>query len=573
MNAMDYKTTIERILGIEQAMDVTAIRYKGLHLWPYVRMQLWQRLLRPNQYAPPAAIGLQRLAHKLSKGFFRPDFYTPYLEHAKRHRDNIARLNRYGPVDVMFFSREEEHEDVLGGQHFNRYIDPLIDLVKNHHTFIKLELITDRTEHTVPRFEYTHFFDSLDYLRCDAQRSVIAAFQDTANFSAIENGRKLADLLAGTRFDLALTEEYLMMEGERMLHYIRYFRELLSVVRPRVVFLRRYFDNIGMALVAACKTLGIVTVNIQSARQGSYHGMYSHWQNVPDKGYEMLPDFSWCWGKPSAVDVRQVKRGVSQHLRPVIGGHPWLARWLARGYAGLALDTDAHTFLSGLKAYQKVILITLQRSDTKIPGVVVEAMRKAPADWYWLIRLHPEARSKTDNVISSLEELHIKNADVEQATHLPLYLLMSHCHRHITQWSTTALECLRFGVPTILVHPIGKKVYAEHATAGLFSYGGNAEQIIDALYEPLAGLVEEPPFIETSRMYALTALREIMAEAPEERMPIERKALPAPKNMARTVASENEVEEEKPEVVEVSAKPVETTLPGPRPSIAEKQPA
>ncbi len=74
---MDYKTTIERILAIENAMDVTAIRYKGLHLWPLVRMQLWQRLLHPDKYAPPAAIGLKRLATKLSEGFFRPDFYAP----------------------------------------------------------------------------------------------------------------------------------------------------------------------------------------------------------------------------------------------------------------------------------------------------------------------------------------------------------------------------------------------------------------------------------------------------------------------------------------------------------------
>ena len=570
---MDYKTTIERILAIEEAMDVTAIRYKGLHLWPYVRMQLWQRLLHPNQFAPPAAIGLHRLAHELSRGFFRPDFYAPYLEHAKRHRDNLARLNRYGPADVMFFSRQEEHEDVISGQHFNRHIDPFIDLVKKHHTFIKLELITDRTTYTTPRSEYTHFFDSLDFLRCDAQRSVIAAFQDKANFSAIENGQKLADLLAGTRFDLALTEEYLMMEGERLLHYIRYFRELLSAVRPRVVFLRRYYDNIGMALVAACKTLGIVTVNIQSERQGAFHGMYSHWLRVPEKGYEMLPDFSWCWGKPTAINMHAPRAKASRHLRPLIGGHPWLARWIERGSNGLALDADAQDLLGRIGGYQKVILVTLQRSDVNIPNVVLEAMRKTPADWYWLVRLHPDARGKTDEIIASLEALHIENVNVEQATHLPLYLLVQHSQRHITQWSTTALECLRFGVPTILVHTRGKNIYADHVADGLFTYAGNAEQIIDALYEPLGGLVEEPPFVEMSRMYALVALREIMAEAPQAHPAIVLKALPASTTATaitekKPVVATSAQQENKPNKTNA---PAESTKPGLRSVVQEKQ--
>lgn len=519
---MDYKTTIERILAIEKAMDVTAIRYKGLHLWPLVRMQLWQRLLHPDKYAPPAAIGLKRLATKLSEGFFRPDFYAPYLEHAKRHRNNLSELSEFGPVDILLYSREKDHGDQIGGRYYNRHIDPLIDLIKTHYTFLKLELITDRTDQTLPRFEHTHFFDSLDYLRCDAQRSVIAAFQEFPNIPAIEQGRTLTQLLAGIRFDLALTQEYLMMESERVLHYIRYFKELLTAARPKAVFFVDYYDNIGLALITACKSLGITTVDLQSNRQGKHHGMYSCWNNVPEGGYEMLPDVLWCWGKKSVENIIESQPGNKQQQRAVIGGNTWLAKWIDREPAGFVFDSETSGFINEVNSNQKVILVTLQKSDSKIPKSIIEAMRKAPADWYWLIRLHPQQRGKVDTVANMLAELHIDNANVDQATNLPLYLLLRNCHRHVTGRSSVALEALRFNVPSIIVHSTGVALYKEYIDQGLFSFAKYAEEIIDALYEPTGSLVEDPPYVEIRRMYALDALSDIMSSATSPALPEKR---------------------------------------------------
>ncbi len=508
LNDMDYKTTIERILAIENAMDVTSIRYKGLHLWPFVRMQLWQRLLHPNKYAPPAAIGLRRLAHELSQGFFRPDFYAPYLEHAKRHRNNLAQLKDYGAVDMLLFSRESDHQDVFGGRHYNRLIDPFVDLIKTKYTFLKLELITDRTEETLPRFQHTYFFDSLDYLRCDAQRSVIAAFQKTSTIERIHKGSVLTQLLAGTRFDLALTEEYLMMEGERLLHYIRYFKETLAAIRPRVVMLNNYYDNLGMALVAAAKSMGIVTVDIQSDVQGRYHGMYSFWANAPENGYEMIPDICWNWGKPAVEHIRQEMSVASP--RPLIGGHLWLAKWLDQEPAGYSLEAEDYAFLEGLQASQKVVLVSLQQDDRTIPSTIVEAMRKAPPDWYWLIRLHPRQRQKIEKLEAALEELHIENVNVEQASLLPLYPLLKHCQRHVTQWSAIAVEALRFNVPSLIIHPTGRGLFWHYLKEGHFSYANDAEGIMDALTAPVTPLVEESAYIETNRMIAREALHEIM---------------------------------------------------------------
>lgn len=522
---MDYKTTIERILAIENAMDVAAIQYKGLHLWPFVRMQLWQRLLHPNKYAPPTAIGLKRLAQKLSEGFFKPDFYTPYQEHAQRHRNNLAELAGCGPVDILLYSRDHEHQDEIGGRHYNRHIDPLIDLIKTRYTFLKLELITGQTEKSRPRYEHTHFFDALDYLKCDAQRSVIAAFHESGPMPGIEEGDKLTSLLSHTRFDLALSEEYLMMEAERLLHYIQYFKELLAVANPQAVFMANYYDNVCMALIAACKSMGITTVDIQVSRQGRYHGMYAHWDHVPEGGYEMLPEYYWCWGKPSVEHIQgkpQVKR---RHQRALIGGNRWMARWLEPDTAKVPVGTQGHRLIDELGRHQKTIFVSLQEEEQHIPDAVIEAMRKAPVDWFWLIRLHPANRRHIEAGAQWLKELQIKNADVDRATRLPLYFLMEHCQHHITTSSTVAVEALRFNLPTVILHPLEPLTCEDHLKEGHFAHARHADQIIEALRMPPANPVEDSCYVETNRMFAIVALDEIMGSVAETK-PVPRELLP-----------------------------------------------
>jgi hypothetical protein len=474
-------------------------------------MQLWHRLMQPQKYAPPGTIGLVHLAKTLSQSFFKPDFYMPYLAHNRRHRSNLSRLAKNDGVDVLFFSRQEDHTDRLGGRYYNRHIDPITELVKTHYTYLKLELQTEKTALTLPRFEYTHFFDTLDYLKCDAQRSLIAAFQKNAGGYPLEQGATLTDLLARTRFDLALTEEYLMLEAERMLHYIRYFKELLAALGPKAVFLNRYYDEFGMALIAASREMGIATVDIQADVQGPYHAMYGQWPHVPKGGYSMLPDYLWCWGQP-AVDALLGKGGLVEGApRPVLGGHRWLAKWIEHDAGAFHIERETRQYVSELDRHERVVLVSLQSDIAGVPDALLEAMQKAPLDWFWLLRLPPENQDKIDEMEVLLRQLRIKNADVGMATRLPLYLLLKHTDRHIAGWSSTSYEALRFGVPSLLIHPATRVVCASYLQKGFFETAETAEEMIDRLTRPVQFPEETQHYATTYRAYALDALQENIA--------------------------------------------------------------
>ena len=505
---MHHKTSIERILAIEEAMDVTAVRYKGLQLWPYVRMQLWQRLMHPEKYAPPATIGLKHLAGQLSQSFFKPSFYAPYLEHTRRHREIIARLTKAGPVDVLLFSKEEDYRDKVKARYYNRFIDPIAELIKTKFTYRKIELSSESTSKTLPRYEHTLFLDALDYLRRDAQRSLIAAFQKNGDGCRLEGGGELTRLLASVRFDLALTEEYLMVEAERILHFSRYFREILKLANPKVVFLAGYNSDLSMALVRACKNLGIKSVSIQQSGYGAYHGLYTHWQHLPEEGYTLVPDYFWCWSK---IEVEYMMRGrghvLSPHL-PVIGGNLWLEKWAREEFT--MPQVLSNTYLKKMDKLQRIILVSLQAKKDCIPDTVIDAIRSAPTEWLWMLRIYPGMEQKIDEITALFADLNIDNVEISMASRMPLYQLLKHIDWHVSEGSTVCVEALRWGVPSVLLNPHAKESFARQLADGVFVTANSSEELIETLHETPPMVENNAQYIVTDRMYALDTVLEIM---------------------------------------------------------------
>ena len=56
---------------------------------------------------------------------------------------------------------------------------------------------------------------------------------------------------------------------------VDYYKAILSKIIPRVVFLTCYYSPDNMGLIYVCKTLKILTVDIQHGDQGKYHSMYN----------------------------------------------------------------------------------------------------------------------------------------------------------------------------------------------------------------------------------------------------------------------------------------------------------
>jgi ubiquinone/menaquinone biosynthesis C-methylase UbiE len=379
----------------------------------------------------------------------------------------------------------------------------MIDLVKKNFSFVKLELSNSKTKNTVPRFEKTIFLNN----------PIDTHFSHPKNKPSIFNFNKFNRHIKKIANKIVLNEFALIEEVNLLECYCRYFEEIFKAIRPKVIFFVCYYYVMAMAIIKACKKLGIVSVDIQHGKQGKYHGMYSYWTRIPSQGYELLPDFFWCWGDESKINIEKSRRSTGSNHIPIVGGNRWLASWID-GKAGIFENNISKEFYTILNNKKKKILISLQPFDEQIPlpEHVIEAMRNSPTDWLWLLRLHPSRRQDEGRINSLLTQKGIQNFEIHHSTVCPLYSLLKIADHHITYYSSVCYEALSFGVPTTIIDPSGLTLYEEYITKGIFNYADTIDTLVGAIEKTIEDkqLIEKIPYIETKKNVAEKALKIIV---------------------------------------------------------------
>src|SRR5262249_31727054 len=165
----------------------------------------------------------------------------------------------------------------------------------------------------------------------------------------------------------------------------------LERIRPHLVAVNCYYSLQNMALVAACRRLGIPSVDLQHGVQGAFHIAYGPWMQVPSQGWDLLPDRFWCWSEPEVNSIRSWAARAGGHHVPLVGGNPWLDSWRA-GDSPLVREMDSRVArLCAQRPGRKRVLVTLQwgMNDQAYLLPLREAIRYGDPDLDWWIRLHP----------------------------------------------------------------------------------------------------------------------------------------------------------------------------------------
>jgi hypothetical protein len=332
-------------------------------------------------------------------------------------------------------------------------------------------------------------------------------------YLGIENFGELKKTVAEITDGLEIDEECFvkmtaLVEGHR-----KVYKTILTVIRPRVLFLACYYSPVGMAMIRACRGLGIKTVDIQHGKQGKYHGMYTHWTKIPKEGYEFLPDYFWCWGEESKSNIEKWFPHDCIWHRPVVGGNLWLGNWLRRERYEIGVEVKGLS--ERLREARVKILITLQpRKNVAevIPSHVIDAMRSAPSDWFWLIRLHQRQMEQKEGLRSIIAREKIKNWELDLSSSLSLPPLLKKVDHHITCWSSVCYEALALGIPTTIVHPTGLRLYEDYIDRGIFYYAESDHTLLSSINKGSleVGVRESQPYIITDLKAAESALEMIL---------------------------------------------------------------
>lgn len=225
--------------------------------------------------------------------------------------------------------------------------------------------------------------------------------------------------------------------------YAKAFTVMLRKEAVTAVFVAPYHSQVGMALCAAARAVGIPAIDIQHGIIGAPN---PHYEIDTDVAFNSVPTHLWLW---SADEVETPR--VGKGCRSFVGGNPAyaLAEEARRDHPEWRIETGQ---------YAKEILVTLARG--LIPDILTELIDASPPDWRWWIRLHPSdylAGVREHSAIQPL--LDRPNCEWRRASELPLPVLLEIADVHFTKSSSTVIEARAQGVPTVFYDIDGYEYY------------------------------------------------------------------------------------------------------------------
>lgn len=456
---MKLQDVVEVLYHLEAEFDVTGLKVDEVCVWPILRQEIAHKLRNQSSHLSGGgnAKGLKFVVRRLMLAFI--NFLRP-------HGDMNCKNNK-----VWFLTGAHYHTEVLNGVYFDRFADPLIDLLGKHRV-LKVEALTARKDKR-PRHNLPVYIDL---------RSAMARAQSHAEkhlFYKIERYAEFASIAQ------KITKSDLPNESDVLLSFLQ-IREmkiqLVAALRrscPAAVFVVCYYSTVGLALTWAARSLGIPVIDVQHGKQGKFHVSYTHWSRLPQDGYDMLPDYFWVWGEQSLRNIEAHMPIPRARHYPVVGGNLLMTQW--KNFNVNSLDAERDLFTQHLRDFDKTILITLQPIPSPLPDHVLTAIKDSPPTWCWLIRMHPTMTKHRDELSIKLDAYAPGRFEIDMASRLPLYSLLSQVDHHLTGWSSVAYEALEFNVPTTIFHETGAALYKEDIATGVFKYAESPKGLIAAL--------------------------------------------------------------------------------------------
>ncbi len=474
----------ETLAEIEAHHPIDEFRYKGLNVWPVIRAHIGRSIQEPH-------LSIGRFLSKLSpetnflKNHMRQHYSdVPDTDKLNMHYSlsfdpvDLTKLNwphsetGVGNTDFLFFARRQRHIHKTASKYYS-FPDLLISELRKFGTVEKIEEYDSGVPLTSPRLEPSQYFvtrwaGDKDFLmrRCAPkltpwpERKTVASLLDRI---CQQHG------LVGIRiYDIELILQ--MIEA-----YLPIFDTVLATKNPKAVFFELFAEPATMALCMAAQKQRVKSVEIQHGLIGAYQWEYTHWSNFPEAGFSQLPDAIWVWDTETKEDVERHLPMGSVPYRAVVGGNPTFFKSNSRP-GDLAFRDNV--FLNLVEQHDgPIVLATLQYDET-FPQLMLDSMAQAPANWLWLIRLHPQSMPAIDTIESSIRSKGLLNFDIRHASSVDLFELMMRADHLVTGYSTTSIEAQSYGLDVSLYHTQATELLQTYIEDGRMQFCPNSEDLI-----------------------------------------------------------------------------------------------
>ncbi|MEM6644029.1 MAG: hypothetical protein AAF616_13695 [Bacteroidota bacterium] len=207
--------------------------------------------------------------------------------------------------------------------------------------------------------------------------------------------------------------------------------------------------------------------------------MYTGWQCMPKKGYNMIPEIFWMWDRASKNRIENWASNSGAY-KVVTFGNPWIAV----NNHGLIKrkKTEDAIFLKKENRKKFVILLALQpfKNITECFPDFLQRFIHENDQLFWAVRKHPRMIIKDEELSHYFDG---RAFDIEQSTQLQLFDILPKIDIVFTYYSTVAFEAHYFKKKVVIIHPEGKKVMSEMIKSGDFKYAETVQDLHAAITE------------------------------------------------------------------------------------------
>lgn len=415
------------------------------HIWPMIRFELGYMLYWK----------LEKLEYKRS--------LRKYFINAA-----IGLLRSFGSIKTMIFGLNKNNSDVIfftdtgGYSKLNEYwyeknCDLIIDDIST-----RLNLRCIKIDYNYNNF-YPKYINSyqirtiLDIITL--KRFIFRKKHQNINLKGYVNFVEFCNE-NGLEFSLKnkskLIDRYSIWKANE-----QYFINKILQKNIKLCFVLTYYGFHSSAMVSACKFSGIPVIDIQHGIQGETHFAYSSWTNIPDGGFNLLPNYFWCWTDNDSNNINKWAHiSNSSTSLAFAGGNSFLNLFLTPN--GIFLSKLTNNLRSKIDSTKKTILYTCNLYEYEVNNeAVLEIIKKTQNDFNWLIRLHPQEKMFTKKFEKLLNNAGIYNTQIEWSTNAPLYGLLSCSDLHITQMSSAIIEAESLMVKSIALDVRAFEMYKD----------------------------------------------------------------------------------------------------------------
>jgi hypothetical protein len=485
MKRPQFKWNIDDIMDfvneIEETFDVDTWILAGIHIWPVLRMQLALEL-NPLQPTHTKTKITDFFLPAIKKSTCFPLGIAKHVYFKLRDYKKNANLNR--SAEAVFITYPNARRFKVESCWYDVYCDPLIDMISKRGIESLVLEYGDKFNYKTPRFNKSCFIQPrltlLSYLSAlNCQKYVLdSKIKSELNSLYVyleERG------LFGFTYDLST----LKMKIGYLRYVAEFFKKIFQKVRPKVVFGSNYY-GIEKAINLACRELGITSVDIQHGVQGESHRAFARWKKVPQTGYELMPNIFLTWSSYEAETIRSWSKATTEWHQAIVSGNLLLEKFKQNDNQLVAhYDAVVRQILAEHKANTN-ILVTLS-TDLGLPRLYRDLILCSSKDYFWWIRLHPVMSNKErKDILKIVKSFQLNNIYADSGQKFPLYAILRHMDLHITDNSSTVLECEAFGIPSILTHHSGKVNYWQQVKSGIAFYADTRNDILSYIPKVLS---------------------------------------------------------------------------------------